>query len=97
MTILFNSNVSSYCNGDFATFQDNDHNGVQRAQSYVANGYATIVVDVVKTEVEEEPIWVEAEPKTDHVPDLTTIPEVAPEVTESAEVAPEPAPTKKQK
>lgn len=58
MTINFNYNVSQYVVGDSATFLDTDVNGIKRAKGYVANGYASIVVDHIEQEQEQEPdVW----------------------------------------
>lgn len=51
MTIVFNNNVSQYANGDFATFKDEDVNGIARANGYVNAGYATVVVAYVAPEI----------------------------------------------
>lgn len=51
MTIAFNHNVSQYANGDFATFKDDDVNGIARANGYVNAGFATVVVAYVAPEV----------------------------------------------
>jgi len=51
MTIVFNSNVSQYATGDFATFKDEDVNGIARANGYVNAGYATVVVAYVAPEI----------------------------------------------
>lgn len=62
MTIVFNRNVSQYTTGDFATFKDDDTNGIARANGYVSAGYAAVVVaQVTDSETEEDP-WGEAKP-----------------------------------
>jgi len=55
MTIVFNSNVSQYATGDFATFKDDDANGIARANGYVNAGYATVVVAYVAPATQPEP------------------------------------------
>lgn len=67
MTIVFNNNVSQYATGDFATFKNDDVNGIARANGYVNAGYATVVEAYVAPDVapKEEP-W--SEPETINKP-----------------------------